>query len=368
MEWRWHLKIFVPTNFDIKESDYFSSAVDDIIFYGRNTYDEAGSVSDLYLKNNIALDFSEIKKFISYVKKSSKSFFYLMDAVCLDNTEIQRQTHFKLVELIKKIRDAGADGVIVSSLTLMQMVKSHCPELKTVISYALKVDAYQNIDFLKTYGADGIIFSFTMSRDTDFLKMALAEISNDYCFIYLNTGCLIKSINCVRHLSELSHFSQNFIKHKTQAYDMGGILCAIEKLEEPHRHISSAFVTPERAVEMRGEFPGLNFFISDSDGTFPSVRHVFDSYFRKKRANIFTIIKNYICLKNINLRSLVMKPESVSGFYGENRIAYSGRCAYLLCNECGRCRKYFEEHVVFDEAERLKILQELKKIEADFAV
>jgi len=362
------MKILVPTNFDSAESNYFSSSSDEIILYGRNSKDEVGSVFDIFLKNNIKQTFSAIKKFVANASRLSKKFFYLMDAVCLDNTEIDRKYHFKIVDLIENIADAGAAGVIVSYPMLHQIVKAKRPELLTIISPGLKIESYQSIDAMKRLGADGIIFSPIVARDRKFLEMAEREFTGEYDFIYANSGCYIKSIFCVRHLAEMSHFSQNFIDHEMTRFDIGGLMCLLDKNEKPERFLTTPFLTPARAAEYRKLYPRMNLMISDSDGTFASVRHVFDSFFRgKKIDNIFSIVKNCYFMKEIRSRSLSLSPADAERIFDEG-LAEKSSCAYKDCGKCGLCLKFYEKYVKYDESERKKNIVELKNLETSCSV
>lgn len=362
------MKILVPTNLDPAESNYFSSATDEIVFYGRNSRDEVGSVFDLFVRNEIRESFAAIKKFTANAARLSRKFFYLMDAVCLDNTEIDRRYHFKIVELIERLADAGAAGVIVSSPMLLQIVKAKRPELLTIVSPGLKLESYQSVEAMKRLGASGVVFSPSMTRDGKFLAMADSDFSGEYDFVYINSGCYVKSIFCVRHLAEMSHFSQNFIDHKMCPVDLGGLMCLLDKNEKPERFITTPFLTPARAAEYRRLYPRLNFMVSDSDGTFASVRHVFDTYFRNKRTdNIFTAVKNCYFLRDLNAKTLKLKPEDAELIFAGG-LAEKSSCAYKDCAKCGLCAEFYRKYVSYDEAERQKIIRELRDIEASCSV
>lgn len=354
------MKILVPTNFDINYSDYFSgSANEEIAFYGRMPKDEIGSIFDVFLKNGFNADIACIKKFIGHIKPKGIKFYYLMDAVCLDNTEVQRKPHHKIIDTAAKIVNAGADGFIVSSLMLMQMIKSHFPQVKIIISPGLRIDSFQAAASTIKEGADSIVYSFFVSRDLEFLDMALSEFNNIDNYIYLNNGCYLKSIYCVRHLSELSHFSQNFIRHEMQKNDYGGLLCAREKITNPEKHLSAAYLAPANMGFFRDKFPDLNYFLSDADGTFESVKTVFDAYFRQKQPdNLFSVIKNYMCLAGIKFNSLRLSAEKASEILNE-RLAVKNSCSYIDCAKCGKCLDYFTKNADFDKSEQTKLLKEL---------
>ncbi len=354
------MKILIPTNFDIEYCDYFSGkAGEEIAFYGRMPKDEIGSIFDIFLKNGFSADITRIKKFIEHIKPRGIKFYYLMDAVCLDNCEVQRKPHHKIIDTVTKIVNAGADGFIVSSPMLMQMIKSHFPQAQVIVSPGLRIDSFQAAASTAKEGADGIIYSFFVNRDLEFLDMALSEFNNIDNYIYLNNGCCLKSIYCVRHLAELSHFSQNFIKHEMPKKDYGGLLCAREKIKHPEKHLSAAYLTPSDINFFRGKFPGLNYFLSDADGTFESVKLVFDAYFRQKTPdNLFSIIKNYLCLGSLKFDSLKLDISKASEIMN-NQLAVKNSCSYIDCAKCRKCFDFFSRNAVFDQTEQTKLLKEL---------
>jgi len=353
----------MPTNFNISDAAYFSSNTEQIIHYGRLSSDPIGSISDLYLKNKISIDFSAIKIFIDSIKQSGKQFFYLADAVCLSNAEISRKTHFAIIAHFEKLIAAGTSGIIVSSPMIMQIFKKHFPDIPAIISPFLKIETYHGIDSIKSYGADGVIFSFTVGRDRQFLEVADREFSGEYDFIYANSGCYIKSIFCVRHLAEMSHFSQNFVDGNLNSFDLGGFFCGKHKIEKPQRYCSSAFLTPRKLREFHEKYPRLNAYFTDANGTFDSVRHVFDAYFRDKKIdNIFSVVKNHFTLGGTEFKNITLAPQNADIMIDDNVAAHS-LCAYLECSSCGKCKNYYEKYVTCGENDRLALLKELNEIE-----
>jgi len=358
----------VPANLDANYSDHFSTAKnDEIIFFGRMPKDNVGSVFDLFLKNRAPAGFKEVKNFSDHVRSRGKSFYYLMDAVCLNNIEFLRGPHFKLIEFLKKVHDCGCDGVIVSSLMLMQIIQKQFPKLKVIISPAARIDSRQSAETTFSQGADGIIYSFFLARDKNFLDMIHREFSEKLNIIYLNSGCYLHSIFCVRHLAEMSHFSQNFISHKMQSTDIAGLTCVAEKIKKPEKHLSAGFLPPQLFDGFKNEYPELDYFISDSNATFDSVKLVFDAYFRAAPVqNVFSIVKNYFCLSNLRFNSIKLGPEAAAKIVDES-IGLRSLCAYLDCDKCLKCLDFFKKHGSYDESEREKILKEIKELEINCA-
>lgn len=361
------MKILVPTDFNIARADAISCPGAEIIFYGRRTFEIVGCTQTLFLKNDIDPDFDAIAGFISHVRKTGRGFYYLLDGLCLNNIEIERVPRRLIDELLGRVAEAGAEGVILSSPMLHSIVKSKFPGLKVVISPAIRINSFLKTSAIVNCGVDGVVFSFDVTRDDGLLKMAAEEFPGIMKFIYVNGGCDLRSVNCVRHLAELSHFSQFYDNDRTDSFDLGGLRCAIDKLERPETHLGLSFVTPERLREIVSLYPSLGCFITDSDATFDSVGRVFDAYFRgAPLSNVFSVVKKYSCLKTVRFDSLSLSPEKAAGIFSE-RLAVRKKCETRSCGECGACLDFFRGSVRYDEAERKAALEELKLVEVQFS-
>ena len=140
-----HLTFDVGTNFDKNlinviaennKNNQFSS-----VFGKLKTDFLGGGRSSAFLPD---ITMEELRDYIELCHKNKLEFNYLINAMCMENKELEADSHFKIIELLKELDKIGVDAITITSPYLCELIKTQFPRFKVTVGlYAYAFDSNQ---------------------------------------------------------------------------------------------------------------------------------------------------------------------------------------------------------------------------------
>lgn len=137
-----HLTFDVGTNFDKNlinviaennKNNQFSS-----VFGKLKTDFLGGGRSSAFLPD---ITMEELRDYIELCHKNKLEFNYLINAMCMENKELEADSHFKIIELLKELDKIGVDAITITSPYLCELIKTQFPRFKVTVGlYAYAFD------------------------------------------------------------------------------------------------------------------------------------------------------------------------------------------------------------------------------------
>lgn len=124
-----HLTFDVGTNFDKNlinviaennKNNQFSS-----VFGKLKTDFLGGGRSSAFLPD---ITMEELRDYIELCHKNKLEFNYLINAMCMENKELEADSHFKIIELLKELDKIGVDAITITSPYLCELIKTQFPQ------------------------------------------------------------------------------------------------------------------------------------------------------------------------------------------------------------------------------------------------
>ena len=129
-----HLTFDVGTNFDKNlinviaennKNNQFSS-----VFGKLKTDFLGGGRSSAFLPD---ITMEELRDYIELCHKNKLEFNYLINAMCMENKELEADSHFKIIELLKELDKIGVDAITITSPYLCELIKTQFPRFKVTV-------------------------------------------------------------------------------------------------------------------------------------------------------------------------------------------------------------------------------------------
>lgn len=232
----------VATNFD-------NSLIDQCVgkpvaeFYGKLNSDFVGGGRSSYLIDKISKSKFEIH--VTHCLKNNFGFNYLLNAACLDNTEITKDGQRNIRKLLDWMSEIKVTATTVSNPLLLRIIKKHYPALRVRVSVFAGVDHVQKAKYWEDCGADVICLdSLTVNRDFQALKSLRKNIKIDLELL-ANNNCLQSCSLSQCHMNLLAHSSQSQHKNKGFVVDHCLLECSKLKMANPVNYIKSDWIRPE---------------------------------------------------------------------------------------------------------------------------
>ncbi len=140
---------------------------------------------------------------IEAARRRGITFYYALNYTCFGGQEFTAQWQRWAVEMLAWLESIGAEGVIVASPYLAELVKRRS-SLRVHISLGAQVDSVPKVLFWQELGADGIYLDDSFNRDFEAL-MAVREKASCQLFLSVNVGCLLHCPLRINHGTYLSH-------------------------------------------------------------------------------------------------------------------------------------------------------------------
>ena len=242
-----HLTFDVGTNFDKNlinviaennKNNQFSS-----VFGKLKTDSLGGGRSSAFLPD---ITMEELRDYIELCHKNKLEFNYLINAMCMENKELEADSHFKIIELLKELDKIGVDAITITSPYLCELIKTQFPRFKVTVGlYAYAFD----LNHIKRWielGADEITLAHHVNRDFKLLKKMLLYTKGKNVTLRLiaNNLCLHMCPYSIMHGTVQGHFSCSDSCSRGDI-DYCLMKCLSTKIEDMSNLISSDWIRPE---------------------------------------------------------------------------------------------------------------------------
>lgn len=242
-----HLTFDVGTNFDKNlinviaennKNNQFSS-----VFGKLKTDFLGGGRSSAFLPD---ITMEELRDYIELCHKNKLEFNYLINAMCMENKELEADSHFKIIELLKELDKIGVDAITITSPYLCELIKTQFPRFKVTVGlYAYAFD----LNHIKRWielGADEITLAHHVNRDFKLLKKMLLYTKGKNVTLRLiaNNLCLHMCPYSIMHGTVQGHFSCSDSCSRGDI-DYCLMKCLSTKIEDMSNLISSDWIRPE---------------------------------------------------------------------------------------------------------------------------
>ncbi|CAL7867291.1 Peptidase U32 [Fusobacterium necrophorum subsp. funduliforme] len=241
------IKFTIGTNFDknlISNISMIDRNKDFISVFGKLKSDFLGGGRASNVLPEIS--FNELKEYIDLCHKNNLKFNYLINPMCMENLELETNTHYKIIEYIDSLVSIGIDAVTINSPYLCEMIKSRYPNLTITIGLYAYVHDMNLLRRWVNLGADEITLAHDNNRDFHLLKQMLIYTKNRNVNLRLiaNNVCLHLCPYAMMHGTVQSHASQ---KHSRTRCDIDYCMtkCISEKIKNTTNLICSDWIRPE---------------------------------------------------------------------------------------------------------------------------
>ncbi|WP_338951245.1 U32 family peptidase [Fusobacterium nucleatum] len=241
------IKFTIGTNFDkelINNISIIDKNKDFISVFGKLRTDFLGGGRAANLLPEIS--FNELEKYINLCHKNNLKFNYLINPMCMENMELETNTHYKIIEYIDNLVSIGIDAITINSPYLCEMIKSRYPNLTITIGLYAYVHDMNLLRRWINLGADEITLAHENNRDFYLLKQMLEYTKNKNVNLRLiaNNVCLHLCPYAMMHGTVQSHASQ---KHSKTRCDIDYCMtkCISEKIKNVTNLMCSDWIRPE---------------------------------------------------------------------------------------------------------------------------
>lgn len=237
----------IGTNFDQK------------LILNINKYNERGVVKSVFgkLKSDFLgggrassflpeISKEELKEYISLCHRNNLEFNYLINPMCMENKELERDSHIQMVRYIDELINMGIDAITINSPYLCEMIKKQFPTLKVTIGLYAYVHELNLMKRWIELGADEITLSHQINRDFRLLEKMLIYTKDKNVSLRLiaNNVCLHMCPYAMMHGTVQSHTSQNDNNIRGDI-DYCMMKCLSTKVKRMANLISADWIRPE---------------------------------------------------------------------------------------------------------------------------
>lgn len=211
--------------------------------YGKATRDAVGGGRASVLLPEVGL--RRAGKHIQRARSLGLHFDYLINASCMDNVEVTRAGHARIVKLLQRVREYGADRVTVSTPLMVRLVAEVFPDLAVGLSVFALVDTPHRLSHWERMGVQQVTLrEHYVNRDFAALRL-LRDATELQLQLVANNACLAQCPFESYHAAALSHASQ--AGHASGGFfmDYSFMSCRRILLEDPIEAIRSTWIRPE---------------------------------------------------------------------------------------------------------------------------
>lgn len=223
------LKICKERKYPIKT--VYGKRFQDIIGGGRARYDIAN-----YSDENL-------KKAIRLTHELNAEFNYLFNAPCSANTEKDKEKEI-LKEVKNLVENYKIDMITVANPKLLNLLKTHFPNLKFSISTISRVDSLEKVLEYQEAGANEITLDYNIYRNFPELERIRKNSKIEFQ-ILVNDGYLFNCPWAIYHFQLEGHDSQNTFNNPLRYFSYCRFNCKQKSAKDPDELIRGMWVRPE---------------------------------------------------------------------------------------------------------------------------
>ncbi|MBU1726901.1 MAG: U32 family peptidase [Candidatus Omnitrophica bacterium] len=380
------MNLSVPTNWqpDLLQKLNKSKVTE---IYGKIDRDAVGGARPSYALAYISK--REAAKHVALIHKNNLKFNYLINAVCLGNTEWTSRGQKSIRRTLDWLSEIGVDSVTVAIPYLLHLIKKSYPDLKVKVSLCANVCTPIQAKYWEDLGAEEINLSpWTTNRNFDLLRQIRKAIKCSLQ-LYANTTCITGCPALSHHYGMASHASSSNIYGEEFFIDYCKYYCLYLKLSKPMRYISSCFIRPED-LHYYSDIGIDKIKLGDRETNTDYISNVVEAYtLGKYDGNLLDLLikrpkdkishSRYFFWKKVKFFFHPCKVNLIEVFwhisglnvanqsYLDNRkldgfldFFVSGKCKLANCEECGYCKSVAEKALIIPEGFRKELLKKLE--------
>ncbi len=144
-----------------------------------------------------------VARHVEAARRRGIPFYYALNYTCFGAQEFTAQWQRWVVELLAWLEGIGAEGVIVASPYLAELVKRRST-LRLHVSLGAQVDSVPKVLYWQEVGADAIYLDDALNRDFQALAAA-RKVARCQLVLSVNVGCILHCPLRIHHGAFLSH-------------------------------------------------------------------------------------------------------------------------------------------------------------------
>lgn len=191
------------------------------------------------------INISQLEEYIKLCHSKNIGFNYLLNPMCLSNSEIEPNKHNEILSYIDSLVGIGVDGFTVNSPYLCRVLRNRYPDIKITIGLYANVCSIRQIVYWEEMNADEITLSHRVNRDFKLLESILRHTADRkiHVRVIANNVCLKDCPYRVSHGTGQSHASTS---ESNKVYcDLDLLSCTYKKISDPAKILSSDWIRPE---------------------------------------------------------------------------------------------------------------------------
>ncbi len=363
-------------------------------FYGKLDSDFVGGGRSSFLLPHV--NKRRVREHIKQIHKENIKFNYLLNAVCMANSEFTIAGQDKLYRLLQWLLDIKVDNVIVGVPYLVQLIKRRFPQLKVYISSFAGINTVETAKRWEDLGADVITLDpITINREFQLLSQFRKAIR---CHLQLvaNTACIYGCPFWQYHATSVSHSSRLHEPSGGFSVDYCILSCKLKRLLEPMEFIRAGWIRPEdisyyedvgidsiKLVDRTRDMDTIllivnaytqGYYEGNLLDLFPNLSS--DSTFLNKNrlSKLIRSIKYFLRPSQINIFRLkkYAKFNSALRVYIDNRVLdgflerfLRESCRSISCENCDYCRVVAQKAVKIEPVYHKEAVEQFKEILED---
>jgi collagenase-like PrtC family protease len=187
--------------------------------------------------------FEDVRRFTERAHGSGIRVNYLLNSAVLDHAEYTRAGRERILDYVGEVADAGVDMVTIAVPYLIELVRSHLPELPVSVSVICEVASTNSLRLFERYGAQRVQLAEDCNRDLPLLELLSGAASSDLSLV-VNNGCLRFCAYRAYHNTLCSQGSQSD-KPEHGYIDYPLLKCSAVRARDPVEILRSPWIRPE---------------------------------------------------------------------------------------------------------------------------
>jgi collagenase-like PrtC family protease len=187
--------------------------------------------------------FDDVRRFTERAHGSGIRVNYLLNSAVLDHAEYTRAGRERILDYVGEVADTGVDMVTIAVPYLIELVRTHLPELPVSVSVICEVASTNSLRLFERYGAQRVQLAEDCNRDLPLLELLSGAASSDLSLV-VNNGCLRFCAYRAYHNTLCSQGSQSD-KPEHGYIDYPLLKCSAVRARDPVEILRSPWIRPE---------------------------------------------------------------------------------------------------------------------------
>ena len=280
------------------------------------------------------IDILQLENYIKYSKERGIGFNYSLNGYCTGNMEFTRNGLECIYDFVKKLYNIGVTSVTVSSIAILEMIKTMFPDISVKVSIINQVNTINKLAQYKDFGVDCVVIDESVNRNFPLLKkmakiMKIELIANSLC----SKDCIFRG----HHYNQTAHAS--LMNNEDQIITYYNYRCMLTRSQKDENILKLCWIRPEDihfyndigiySFKLQGRHTVVNgkpvevvkcYMERLYDGNLIELLEMFNTPYKFK-----------VGLDNKKLNGFI-EPFTATSFCNSD------------CNSCNYCEKFLKEH------------------------